>query len=113
MEVLKSFLTRKPMNVLFPFSVTGATIGVVLLIGGASGAESDSARTGLTLLAALMGLALLEHWCLVLPLPFDRLWAWAKPRLDAASDPSEDGLDHLDFAPVRVQLSRRFDARSC
>ena len=28
MEVLKSFLTRKPMNLLFPVSVTAATVGV-------------------------------------------------------------------------------------
>ncbi len=29
-----------------------------------------------TLLSVLMGLAILEHWFLVLPLPSEKLWKW-------------------------------------
>ena len=62
-----------------------------------------AAAVGATLLAALAGLALLEHWLLVLPVPDQALWQWAlAPRRDAA--PDEDGDDKV------VVLDRRGDA---
>jgi putative photosynthetic complex assembly protein 2 len=74
---LKSFLTCKPMNLLFPVSVTGATILAVVLVqrAGAPGI-GPFAATGLVLLATMTILGLVEHWFLVLPVPFARLWDW-------------------------------------
>lgn len=78
LHYLKSFLTKKPMNLLFPVSVTVSTLIAVLLVRGAVAAGAGTFEaTALTLLAALLALAILEHWFLVLPLPDAALWSWA------------------------------------
>jgi G3E family GTPase len=78
MAFLKSFLTKKPMNLLFPVSVTVSTVIAVLLFRKALGPmASDFERTGFLFLGALMMLAILEHWFLVLPLPAQALWRWS------------------------------------
>ena len=73
---LLSFMARRPMNLLMPVSLTLGTVGAALLTQAAL-AASPAAQAGPAMLAAMMALAVLEHWCLVLPLPFGRLWAWA------------------------------------
>jgi putative photosynthetic complex assembly protein 2 len=74
---LKSFLTKKPMNLLFPVSVTISTVIAALLVqkAVAPGASAFDAA-GYTFLGTLMALAILEHWFLVLPLPSQALWSW-------------------------------------
>ena len=74
---LKGFLTKKPMNLLFPVSVTVSTVICVRLVqaAGAPGASAFAA-SGFTFLATMMALAILEHWFLVLPLPAAKLWHW-------------------------------------
>jgi putative photosynthetic complex assembly protein 2 len=76
---LASYFRRRPMNALFPFSVTGGTIAAVLLALQAGEAQDGFALTAATLLAALMALAVIEHWFLMLPLPLDGLWTWGRP----------------------------------
>ena len=78
LEFLKSFLRKRPMNLLFPVSVTVSTIALVLLVQKAiaPGVDPGSA-VGMVFVATMMGLAILEHWVLVLPLPFDALWNWS------------------------------------
>jgi putative photosynthetic complex assembly protein 2 len=75
LDHIKSFLTRKPMNLLFPVSVSASTICAVLLFqrAVAAGADAFSAH-GYALVATMMVLAILEHWFLVLPLSAMRLW---------------------------------------
>jgi putative photosynthetic complex assembly protein 2 len=73
---LRRFFTRKPMNLLFPISVTASTLVAAGLVGAAAGATSAFMVAGLSLLATLMVLAVVEHWFLVLPLPSASLWAW-------------------------------------
>ena len=75
---LASYFRRGTMNLLFPISVTGGTIAVVLLVQNGLGAGEFEA-VGATLLAALMALAVIEHWFLMLPLPLDGLWTWGRP----------------------------------
>ena len=77
LQFLKSFLKKKPMNLLFPVSVTVSTVITVILFqkAAASGASSFEAA-GFTFLGTLMTLAILEHWFLVLPLPAAALWNW-------------------------------------
>jgi len=75
---LKSFLTKKPMNLLFPVSVTASVVLATLAAQRAMSAEAapfDAA--GLAFLATLMALAVLEHWFLVVPIPIDALWRWS------------------------------------
>ncbi len=77
MDFLRSFLARKPMNFLFPVSITVSTILGALLVARAVAPDAGAAAvTGSMLLAALLGLAIAEHWFLVVPLPVERLWRW-------------------------------------
>ena len=72
---LTTFMKRRPMNALFPFSVTGGTIVAWLLFERAlrEGASSFEVA-GFTILGALMGLAVIEHWFLVAPIDANALW---------------------------------------
>lgn len=75
LSYLKSFVSRRPMNELFPVSVLLATIGVGVLAFSAVTAGDDMAtRAGATLLATLLSLATVEHWLLVLRVNDDALW---------------------------------------
>jgi putative photosynthetic complex assembly protein 2 len=78
MAFLKSFLNKKPMNLLFPVSVTVSTIVAAMLFQKAlSPAATAFELTGYLFLGAMMTLAILEHWFLILPLPFAALWNWS------------------------------------
>lgn len=105
MAVLKSFLTRKPMNLLFPFSVTAATIGAVLLFQEAFSAPRDEDRAGWSLLAALAALAVFEHWMLMLPLPVEKLWRWSLPHRGDAAKSRNSNPPRFDYTPLKTKLS--------
>jgi putative photosynthetic complex assembly protein 2 len=77
LQYLQTYFMRRSMNALFPVSVTLATMLAVLLWQSAM-ASSASAFTvaSLSFLGALISLAVLEHWFMVLPLPSERLWNW-------------------------------------
>ncbi|MBW4025494.1 MAG: DUF3623 family protein [Proteobacteria bacterium] len=78
LQFLKSFLTKKPMNLLFPLSITISTVILVWLVQAATHANgSRFAAAGFCFLATLMALAILEHWLLMLPLPAAALWGWS------------------------------------
>ena len=84
------------MNPLFPVSVTVSTAVLAWLVARAAAADAGSFEAaGYSFLAALMALAILEHWFLVLPLPTAALWSWGlrsrTPRVELA----------------RVELARR------
>lgn len=74
---LQTYFRRKPMNPLFPFSVTLATVAASLIWRSAlTDAETPAEATRQVFLATLLTLAVLEHWFLVLPIPAETLWAW-------------------------------------
>ena len=78
LQFLRSFLTRKPMNLLFPVSITVSTVILVHLIDAAvAPGVSRFDAAGFCFLSVLMALAVLEHWLLVLPLPAAALWGWS------------------------------------
>ncbi len=62
---------------MLPVSVTIGTV-LVALLGAAAGRPgvTQSAAAGLTFIVTMLALAMLEHWMLVLPIPFGRLWNW-------------------------------------
>ncbi len=72
---LKSYFRHRPMNLLFPFSVTLATLLTAWLVQKAALADPALA-TGFVLLATLAALGVIEHWFLVVPLPVAGLWSW-------------------------------------
>lgn len=77
LQYLKSFFSCKPMNLLFPVSVTVSTVIGTLLLQVALADDATAFEVAaFTLLATLMGLAVLEHWFLVLPVPANELWRW-------------------------------------
>ena len=85
MAFLKSFLRQRPMNPFFPVSQVIAGAGEFWLISEAVGAPAGSAHMiSTTFLASMLGLAIIEHWFLMLPLPLTALWNWfSRPSADA------------------------------
>jgi putative photosynthetic complex assembly protein 2 len=78
LKYLESYFARRPMNILFPVSVTAGTVVTVLLFAaGAAPHASAFTATSTALLGTLLALAVLEHWLLVLPLPATLLWQWS------------------------------------
>lgn len=76
LSYLKTYFCRRSMNFFFPISVTLASIATWLLIAEAAASASPFEVITSVFLAALMALALIEHWFLVLPLPSAALWSW-------------------------------------
>ena len=103
LRYLRTYMATRSMNLLFPVSVTSATVIVVLIVlkamsPGLSGPEV----VGLVLLASLLSLAILEHWLLVLPLPDEALWAWALP---SRGQPDASGRDDPPDDPGQSSVS--------
>jgi putative photosynthetic complex assembly protein 2 len=113
MEFLKSFLNKRPMNLLFPLSVTMATTGTFFLIGKVTDATTDAERIGFTLLATMMALALVEHWMLVLPLPFEKLWNWSLPKRAKSLKPRFSSDHPVEFATIKSTLTPKTDLPCC
>ncbi|NBC48824.1 MAG: DUF3623 family protein [Gammaproteobacteria bacterium] len=74
---ITTYLRKRPMNLLFPISVSVATVVMSLLVEAALDLPpSGFAGVALILAATLLALAILEHWFLVLPLADGALWRW-------------------------------------
>lgn len=78
LRYLESFFRRRPVNLLFPVSVTGASVVLAMMLSHAlQPATPPAAAVGTVLVATMLALAILEHWLLVLPLDTTALWRWA------------------------------------
>jgi putative photosynthetic complex assembly protein 2 len=77
LQYLKGFFRRRPMNFLFPVSVTAASVAIVILVQKFAAATDAFGNAGYALTSSLLALAVLEHWFMVLPLPSERMWQWA------------------------------------
>lgn len=88
LRYIGTYFRSRPMNVLFPFSVTAATLFCAWLFHRAllHGATPFDV-TAASLLGTLAALAVLEHWFLMMPLPSEALWRWAMDRRGVASSP--------------------------
>lgn len=75
----------------FAISVSAGLIHLTLASPSGSFAE-----TGYLLMATLASLAVVEHMALVMPIPDDALWAWAKPK-STATETTEDNFDYGRF----------------
>jgi putative photosynthetic complex assembly protein 2 len=110
---LRGFFTKKPMNLLFPFSVTTATVVAAGLVMQALAAASGSfEQVAYTLVSALAALGVLEHWFLVVPLPVTALWKWglgsrqaARGAAGAAEPIRIDPPDDCQRAKIRGTLA--------
>lgn len=103
---LRSYFSRGPVNALFPVAML---VAVLMLVGFVdAGMDPDAGPAfvvGWTLVASLLGLAVLEHLFMLVPLPIDRLWRWSTRvrgdmRGDMAKAPDRRGA--AEIAAERV-----------
>lgn len=83
LKFLVSYLERRPVNLLFPLSVTVASFVAGILLAHSLGHDDPFVHTAGMLIFSMLALAILEHWLLLLPLRSSALWDWlstpAKP----------------------------------
>ncbi len=77
LSYLGSYFRRDGVSLFFPLSVSLASLAFGALAHAAAVAPTPFETIALTLISAMLGLAILEHWFLVLPLPDAALWRWA------------------------------------
>lgn len=88
---LGSYFGRRKVNLLLPVSIAAAAIADIALVRHALAVTATPQQNaGALLLATLLGLAILEHIVLVLPIRADALWIWATRR-NGKSGPRGDG----------------------
>ncbi len=80
---LGSYFKRGPVTVFF-FVTMGVACGTWLWLVWEVQSGAVAATTGSVLLAALLGLAIVEHVLMVVPVPLQRLWGWAMSRESSA-----------------------------
>lgn len=74
LRYIASFMRRRRMNWLMPFSLAGGSWASYALVAAAANAPTHEAATGLVCLATMTILGVIEHAFLVIPLPFAALW---------------------------------------
>lgn len=84
LRYLASFFRQRPMNTLMPVSITvGVVFSVLLIQRAANPLATPFVATSVTFMAAMMVLGVIEHWFLVIPVPFEALWNWYLRTRDA------------------------------
>jgi putative photosynthetic complex assembly protein 2 len=77
LRYFRSFFAIRPVNSLFVVSMIASTVAITVLVRKTLSLNASAFEiASFSLLASLLGLAMLEHWCLVLPLPLTNLWNW-------------------------------------
>jgi len=105
---LTQFLRKRPMNALFPISIVAGSAATALVLLAAVDPTTDPARAvGLTLVGTLLGLAVLEHWFMVLPLPAERLFTWGLRSRAAPVLATPAAAPHRGRIVVPVRLPER------
>lgn len=92
LQYLASYFRRRPMNLLFPLSITATTVAAAIFAAQAAASATPFETTGWTLLATLTTLALIEHWFMVVPLPTNALWTWGLASRTADVVPDTDNI---------------------
>jgi putative photosynthetic complex assembly protein 2 len=98
LSYLATYFAHRPMNLLFPVSVTASTLAAAWLTHLALSAPIGSFEAiGFAMVASLLVLGILEHWFLVIPLPFGELWSWG---IGAAEGRVQPGAHRPDATPI-------------
>lgn len=78
LDYMKSYFSRSRPGRIFVLAILGITsLSVLLALTAFGHAPGSYESAGFLLLTAIVMLALIEHWALVLPVPDPSLWAWA------------------------------------
>jgi putative photosynthetic complex assembly protein 2 len=104
LRYLATYMTRRPMNLFFPLSVTASTVVTVLIAQKALSATTEFELVGYTILATLMALAVAEHWFLVAPLRANALWSWGVKEIHPTDE--ENSCDSLRVVAIEATLRR-------
>jgi putative photosynthetic complex assembly protein 2 len=104
LHYLKSFFRRRAMNPLFPVSISVSTAVAAILIRKCLVAPAGFQSDGLTLVASLLALAVLEHWFMILPWRTEKLWNWG---LKTHPVPRRDVPAGLAPAPAPARAQAR------
>ncbi|MHB2167151.1 putative photosynthetic complex assembly protein PuhE [Alsobacter sp. R-9] len=116
LDYLGSYFARRRVGAFFPFSVTVASLCFGVALHAAATAVDGYGTVSWTLIASLLGLAIIEHWFLVLPLPDAALWRWAVKSPEAARiahDFARDVADDLaPFDPMNGDAVRPVAVRT-
>lgn len=98
---LRSYFRRGPANALFPIAVGLSVLALGwLVVAAADPLVSTVDEIGYVLVAALLGLAIVEHAFMLFPLPIARLWAWSA-RNAAGADAGRPGTpDELERVAI-------------
>jgi len=102
LRYLSSFLKRRPMNLLFPVSITVSTVAIAVLVHKAMTVENDPFELlAFMFFIVILALGVLEHWFLVPPIPAEALWNWSVKARKALTGPEHDELklDTCEAAP--------------
>jgi putative photosynthetic complex assembly protein 2 len=87
---LASYFGTRKLNALLPVSIVGAAIADAYLVRQAvSVVVSPQQNVAGFLLATLLGLAIIEHIVLILPIRADALWIWATRRNGKTLPPAD------------------------
>lgn len=109
-DFLRSYFAKKPMNWLFPLSVTAATAAMVFFVVTAMTATTEFDELAFALLAVLVALGALEHWFMVLPISVTDLWRWSvrgKPAETPSVAPQPAARPLLSVIPGGVTDAER------
>jgi hypothetical protein len=110
LRYMSSYFAHRPMNLLFPFSITLGTILSAWLFHKAFADGADAHQlVGFVLIATIASLAVIEHWFLMLPLPIEALWRWGMRDKDAPAQTATwftDRSGPFDTRPLDALLAR-------
>ncbi len=74
---LGGFFHRRPMNALLPVSVSvGSVLAVILIQRAGDPRATPFEAISAIFLGTMMVLGVIEHWFLVIPVPFEAIWDW-------------------------------------
>lgn len=106
LKYMQTYFTRKPMNWFLPISVAVATAVAVPIWQAVFSASSGSFQAvGAGLVAVLLTLAIIEHFFLVIPLPFEALWKWGLRSRQAHNQRSAPAKEQAPFQKSALSSS--------
>lgn len=95
LRYLASYFRRAPFNPLLPVSVLVGGGVVAHLAQSAVSTDHAAVAVGQSMVATLLGLAVLEHLFLAFPIPDAWLWRWALPEDTTFTNPKATALPAL------------------
>jgi putative photosynthetic complex assembly protein 2 len=107
LSYLQSFFRRRAMNALFPLSLALAlALWVWMVVTALDPTTSAIGMLSITLVGSMLGLGILEHAMLVLPLSTTALWRWAlRQRSGAAAVEAPVPVSSLDTLSAAAALT--------